>query len=364
MPSFAHSRGRPGTTSEYAMPIRHAGEDGHRERRHRETDPVTDDRDPVWTRTLRDEVDHRAEDAQDGQVDQERRQVPPALEDDQRRDQPPPEDRHRPRRAEGAEDAHDRGEPVGPQGGDRPEDRGLEHASRPCGCPSGESQTSATARSAARASQTFPLRPSFLGSGGGAPVGRRRRPPTRAVPGRTPLVGGAPGALTCNCHPAGGGMPTLVLLRTAATPAAPTRRLGGLICQRITTTPVSSARSRPDRLSRRHGAAMLSPPRRLRAELGAAAVPGDTGPGRVWCQRPAHWWRRQHSSRAVRTPVAAWPSRSPASTAVMARRRSNPCRRTGRRARSRAGRATMPWSGATANAAERLRPLRPGRCCR
>ena len=24
MPSFAHSRGRPGTTSEYAMPIRHA----------------------------------------------------------------------------------------------------------------------------------------------------------------------------------------------------------------------------------------------------------------------------------------------------------------------------------------------------
>ena len=51
------------------------------------------------------------------------------------------------------------------------------------GCPRRTNATSATARSPARPSQPLPLAPSFLGRGGGAPVGLRRRVPVRAVPG-------------------------------------------------------------------------------------------------------------------------------------------------------------------------------------
>ena len=43
------------------------------------------------------------------------------------------------------------------------------------GCPRRTKATSATARSPARPSQPLPLAPSFLGRGGGAPVGLRRR---------------------------------------------------------------------------------------------------------------------------------------------------------------------------------------------
>ena len=64
------------------------------------------------------------------------------------------------------------------------------------GCPSKAKATSATARSPARLSQPLPLAPSCLGRGGGAPVGLRRRPPVRAVPGTASRADRAPGALT------------------------------------------------------------------------------------------------------------------------------------------------------------------------
>ena len=56
--------------------------------------------------------------------------------------------------------------------------------------------TSATARSPTRPSQPLPLAPSFLGRGGGAPVGLRRRVAVRAVPGTASRTDRAPEALT------------------------------------------------------------------------------------------------------------------------------------------------------------------------
>ena len=186
------------------MPIRHGGEDRHRERRQREADPVADDRDPVRARALGEQRRPRCRRSrEEGQVDQERHQVPPPLEHDQRQHQPAAEDRHRPGRAERGDGPHRRGEPVRPQARRTHRRIAVSASIAACGCSCGESQTSATASSTARASQSLPLQPSLRGSGGGAPVGRRRSPPTRAVRGRTSLVGRWPGCSPRPPHRAG-----------------------------------------------------------------------------------------------------------------------------------------------------------------
>ena len=196
------SRGRPAPPASTRCPIRHAariaiGNDGI-EKPIQSPMIVTPYGRGRWRA-----VDQRCRGAPaTSRLDQERQQVPPPLEDDQRtRTSPPPRmviDQAVPTAPSGA---HRRGEPVGPQRGDRAEDRGLERGDQRL-LPQAKA-TSATARSAARPSQSLPLVPSFLGSGGGAPVGRRRRPPIRAVPGTASLVDRAPEALTA----ASGGRP-------------------------------------------------------------------------------------------------------------------------------------------------------------
>ncbi len=66
-------------------------------------------------------------------------------------------------------------------------------------------------------------------------------------------------------------MPALELrpVRTAVPPAASTRRLGGATCHRITTTPASSERSRPDRPPRRR----VLPRCPRHARLGPSSMP-------------------------------------------------------------------------------------------
>ena len=138
-------------------------------------------------------------------------------------------------------------------------------SSPPAADPAAKSQTSATASSAERAIQSLPLQPSLRGSGGGAPVGRRRSPPTLAVRGRTSLEGRWTGALTAAAPPGWSGSIT-----STPAPSPRTRRwscatllstLGGsrltLGGRRPAASATSSARTRPS-------CASLHRPRRLR----------------------------------------------------------------------------------------------------